>query len=504
MSTDHGRPRATAFGRGLALSVSIGVGVGGAGADGPTIAPDHHLSANDALPYDGLGYGLAIDGNRMLAGARGSDSVSLNGGVVYTYARGASGWTQAAKVIFPTAVANDQVGTSIAMSGSVGIAGAPNRSGTGAAFSLRFDGGAWYPTNELTDPSAGEGARFGASTAASATRLVVGAPNSAEGVGAGAGRVRVFDLNGVQWILGQLIRAPFIDPNDQFGFAIAIDGEWLAISAPGDDDRAINSGAVFVYRVVAGAFVLAHKLFAPTSISEDSFGQSVALKDGLLVIGAPRRDDAGNGAGAAYVFSVPANGSTPTLERTLLPPAGSVDAEFGFAVSTDGVSVVVGAPGFNVAGSLRGGAWIYFDGSAQSSAVMARSVDGMQLLGTRVAITSVDVVASIPAASSGAMPGAGLIAVVDRTRDCNTNSVPDSIDIGAGTVLDLNNDGIPDQCQCLVDLNGDHVINGIELSTILANWGAVPAGTSGDLDGDGFVGGVDLATVLTAWGPCQN
>jgi hypothetical protein len=82
--------------------------------------------------------------------------------------------------------------------------------------------------------------------------------------------------------------------------------------------------------------------------------------------------------------------------------------------------------------------------------------------------------------------------------------VPDSIDIGAGTVLDLNGDGTPDQCQCLVDLNGDNVVNGIELAILLANWGTVPAGSTGDVNSDGFVNGVDLATVLGAWGPCLN
>lgn len=473
-------------------------------ADGPTVAPDRNLGVSDPLPYDGLGYGLAVDGTRMLVGARGSDSVALNGGVVYTFYRDATGWAQSSKVIFPTAAIDDQIGTAIAMSGTVAIAGAPNRSTSGAAFPLRFDGGAWFPTGELTDSTAGTNARFGASVAASSNRIVVGAPNSSEGVGAGAGRVRIFDISGAQWIAGQLMRAPYMDPNDQFGFAIAIDGEWLAISAPGDDDRAINSGAVYVYRYVAGSFALVHKLFAPTSIAEDSFGQSVSLKNGLLVVGASRRDDAGQGSGAAYVFQVPLNGAAATLVRTLLPPAGSVDAEFGFAVATDGVNIVVGAPGFEVAGSLRGGAWIYFNPSSQSSAILARSLGGLQLFGTRVAITSADVFASAPATNNGTAPSAGLISILDRTRDCNSNSVPDSIDIGAGTVIDSNGDGTPDQCQCLIDLNGDHVINGIELAIILSNWGAVPVGTTGDVNGDGFINGVDLTIIISGWGPCLN
>lgn len=473
-------------------------------ADGPTVPPDRLLGASDALPFDSLGYGLALDNDRMLVGARGSDSVALNAGVIYAYARGTTGWSQMSKIIFPQAMADDQIGTALAMRGTVAVAGSPNRGASGSAFALRFDGGAWFPTAELTDATAGVNAQFGAAVAASATRIVVAAPNSAEGIGAGVGRVRVFDLNGALWVSGQLLRAPYLDPGDQYGFSIAIDGDWLAISSPGDDDRSINAGGVYLYRVVDGAFVLAHKVFAPTPAPEESFGYSIALKSGMLVVGAPRRDDAGDDAGAAYVFDIPANGAAPTLLRTLLPPTGSVDAEFGFSVSTDGVGVVVGAPGFQVAETLCGAAWMYFDIGADSNAVMARAPNGMQLLGTRVAISSTDVMASVPAASNGLVPNAGQVALLDRTRDCNSNGVPDAIDIGTGTVMDVNGDGTPDQCQCLLDLNGDHVVNGIELATLLANWGPVAAGNVADVNHDGLVSGFDLAIVLSAWGPCQN
>ena len=473
-------------------------------ADGPTVLPDSTLGASDAAPYDALGYGLAVDGTRMLVGARGSDSVALNGGVIYTYSRGASGWVQASKVIFPQAMAGDQIATALAMYGTVAVAGAPNRGASGAAFALRFDGGAWFPTVELTDVATSVNAEFGSAVAASATRIAVASPNSTEGIANGVGRVRIFDLNGTQWVIGQLIRAPYMDPGDQFGFAIALDGEWLAVAAPGDDQGAINAGAVYVYRAVRGSFVLMHKVFAPTPTLEDSFGYSVALKNGMLVVGAPRRDDAGEDSGAAYVFNVPTNGAQPSLLRTLVPPSGSLDAEFGFAVSTDGVSVVVGAPGFEVDGSLCGAAWMYFNPSAQSSAVLARAPAGMQLLGARVAITTTDVIAAVPGASNGVIPNAGQVVVLDRTRDCNANSVPDSIDIGGGAAVDANGDGTPDACQCLVDLNGDHLVNAIELAIILANWGPASAGQVADLNDDGLVNALDLAVVLAQWGVCQN
>ncbi len=53
---------------------------------------------------------------------------------------------------------------------------------------------------------------------------------------------------------------------------------------------------------------------------------------------------------------------------------------------------------------------------------------------------------------------------------------------------------------CPADLDGNGVVDGGDLASLLGSWGA-PA-TPADLDGDGFVGGGDLAVLLGAWGGC--
>ena len=52
---------------------------------------------------------------------------------------------------------------------------------------------------------------------------------------------------------------------------------------------------------------------------------------------------------------------------------------------------------------------------------------------------------------------------------------------------------------CPADLNGDGIINGADLSTMLSNWGGSGAT---DLNGDGVTGGADLAVILSGWGNC--
>ena len=46
------------------------------------------------------------------------------------------------------------------------------------------------------------------------------------------------------------------------------------------------------------------------------------------------------------------------------------------------------------------------------------------------------------------------------------------------------------------DINGDSVVNGLDLTAMIANWGGTGAG---DVNFDGSVGGLDLAALLSGW-----
>jgi hypothetical protein len=52
---------------------------------------------------------------------------------------------------------------------------------------------------------------------------------------------------------------------------------------------------------------------------------------------------------------------------------------------------------------------------------------------------------------------------------------------------------------CPADLNGDGNVDGLDLTTVLSQWGG--AG-SADFNGDGTVNGLDLTSLLSAWGTC--
>jgi Dockerin type I domain/Beta-propeller repeat len=71
---------------------------------------------------------------------------------------------------------------------------------------------------------------------------------------------------------------------------------------------------------------------------------------------------------------------------------------------------------------------------------------------------------------------------------------------GFVTWIDMQDPPLPEPVPA--DLNGDGVVNGLDLAMLLAAWGPCPArgGCAPDLDGNGVVNGLDLAMLLAVWG----
>lgn len=63
-------------------------------------------------------------------------------------------------------------------------------------------------------------------------------------------------------------------------------------------------------------------------------------------------------------------------------------------------------------------------------------------------------------------------------------------------VLEMTSNG---SC-CVGDLDGDGIVSGSDLATVLAVWGSDDP--RADFNGDGIVAGADLAAILAAWGGC--
>jgi hypothetical protein len=88
--------------------------------------------------------------------------------------------------------------------------------------------------------------------------------------------------------------------------------------------------------------------------------------------------------------------------------------------------------------------------------------------------------------------------------DSDADGVLDYLDRcpGGDDRVDTNGNGIPDACDCRLDLNADGSVDGTDLGLILALWGT--SNHLADINDDGVVNGGDLALVLGGWGPCPQ
>ena len=197
--------------------------------------------------------------------------------------------------------------------------------------------------------------------------LVVGAPQEGTTTTKGYidqfyGAAYVFDRDETTgWKQTAHLLAPDPQVYNFFGYALALSGDTLVISAPGDYSEAAGgphsyfnqvgvdfSGKVYVYRWIGGVWKLEAKLTDPYPNDQDGFGNSVALHKDTLIVGSSWEGSTlvGNNlpfSGGAYVFG--RQGSLWQLQSRLAPQHPDAYDRFGYAVAVHGDTVAVGAVG---------------------------------------------------------------------------------------------------------------------------------------------------------------
>jgi FG-GAP repeat len=298
---------------------------------------------------DGFGYSIALstDGGTLAVGASGESSLAtgINGnqtdnsaesaGAVYLFTHSSAGQAQQAYVKASNTKPYDFFGQAIALSADGGTlaVGAPGES----SLATGIDG------------------------------------NQSDNSVPGAGAVYVFTRSNTGWSQIAYVKASNPGSRDGFGLSVALsaDGSTLAVGAPGEnsvatgidgnqtDNSAESAGAVYLF-TRSGTGWLQQAYVKPSNTeSHDFFGRSVALSaDGAtLVVGAPGESSSSTGiggdqtnnlapgAGAIYLF---ARSSTGWSQQAYVKPSNTGGSDgFGqsVALSIDGATIAVGAPG---------------------------------------------------------------------------------------------------------------------------------------------------------------
>jgi hypothetical protein len=159
--------------------------------------------------------------------------------------------------------------------------------------------------------------------------------------------------SGPGWVL---LSVPGTQPEDNFGYSAAIDGDFLVASAPGmalpgEGDAAAAegvpgnrlAGAVYVFERQGDNWAEGVKLMATDAQAGDQFGLRVALSGDALAVGAPYKwvSSDGNAAGAVYIYQH--QGEAWTEQARLTAPAGAPFDLFGSALALRGDTLAVGA-----------------------------------------------------------------------------------------------------------------------------------------------------------------
>ncbi len=131
---------------------------------------------------------------------------------------------------------------------------------------------------------------------------------------------------------------------DQCGFSVDVNGDAIAVGAPLEDEAGNEAGAVYLFRLNGTSWLQEQKLMAiDATSSSDRFGSAVAVHGNVVIAGAPQDEQAASLAGSAYVFRY--DGTLWVQEQELLPWNPPVSSGFfGTSVALDGSVVAIGAP----------------------------------------------------------------------------------------------------------------------------------------------------------------
>ena len=306
----------------------------------------------------GFGGAVAVAGDQVLvAQSRGPD-----GGAVYIYTMVGGEWVESGSIVSPEPAPGDGFATGLAVSGGRllvastpggGGRGPGGRGGGGAGppapghvYVFERAGTRWTSAGMLTPEGLPEGARLGAvaTSVDLAAVAVAGPPRRGPGnaVFRADGMVVLFRNQGGAWVQEAVLDSPRPGEVTAFGTSIALSGEVLVVGAPQTDSLA---GAAFVYESGEGGWTMTGEL-ASGEGAGSFFGAAVlAAGDNILVAAGHSQQAHGQ------IFAFARGGDGWSESGRLRAFDGSVGDQFGAAMTSDGSTVWVGAPG---AGRGRG------------------------------------------------------------------------------------------------------------------------------------------------------
>ena len=251
--------------------------------------------------------------------------------------------THQAKLLAPDGAYQDQFGWSVAIYGDTIVVGAYDfdygkRRGSANVF-VR-SGEVWTHLVKLLAPDGIAHYHFGESVAIYGDAIVVGSHLKNDD-GEVIGSAHVFVRSGEEWTHLDKLLVPSGAAGDAFGESVAIYEDAIVVGASYDDDNGGVSGSAHVFVRSGENWTYQTKLLAPDGAAYDRFGRTVAIYEDTIVVGAQWDNDKGDNSGSAHVYV--RSGEEWRYQAKLLAPDGAAFDWFGLSVTIYEDTVVVGS-----------------------------------------------------------------------------------------------------------------------------------------------------------------
>lgn len=293
---------------------------------------------------DYFGQAVALDGDVALVGSN-DDQMATNAGAGFVYELGPSGWEYAAPLFASDAQLGDYLGTSVDLEGERALLGAPNYGKTpGAAYVYERSGGTWTETAKLTPTDPTGVTQFGVAVALWGDRIAVGARGATD-------TIFVFELRQGAWTETARIEGQF----SLFSARRPMDLEADTIVAT---HSTVGGGEAYVYELRQGSWhqtatLLPHKTGAFTR-----FGASIAIGDDRVAVGSV--DASSFGSSKTFVEVYARSGSSWASQTVASPGSvGSTTDFFGSSVDLAGDALIVGSKADHGAKLYTGAAYAF-------------------------------------------------------------------------------------------------------------------------------------------------
>lgn len=322
-------------------------------------------------PGDLFGWSVALEGDTAFVGAPSDDSetffpLGMQAGSVYVFDRDANGdWTQRAKLRATQELTSNQFGCALDVDDDLLVVGArwSNVAGlqiAGSAYVFAEVGGAWLAEQQLVASDAAEADQFGEAVSVSGDTVAVGSKGHDHSpifnTNHGAAYVYVRGAAPGSWVEQAELRAAVPQLSNNLGRALSLQGDRLVVGAPGNGSGEVGSGSALVFERTGDAWTEVATLQPNDGALDDRFGHALELRGEHVVVGAYFRDDAALNAGAAYLVERGPAGDW-SRQAKLLRGEALLGDRLGIALAFDGAQILLGASGVDLFGEGDGAAY---------------------------------------------------------------------------------------------------------------------------------------------------